>query len=270
MLTEHELPSFLTWCRTSGRMAELDRLLRSSLPSLLRRDPSLILSLAGMAPDPWQARALRSPSRRVLFLCSRGAGKSQTASALALREALLQPPALVLLLSHGIRQSGELFRERLLPLWRGLGCPSRRRAPTKLELSLANGSRIVSLPANEAGIRGYHKVRLLVIDEAARVPDEMYFAVRPMIAVGGGSLVVLSTAFGRRGWFYEAWEGGTSWERYKVQAQECPRLDRQAVAEDLLTMGERRWNQEYLCHFNDAAGQLIPQAVIDRAMAMGG
>src|ERR1700757_4939511 len=79
----------------------------------LRQDPARILADAGMAPDLWQARLLRSPSPRTQLLCSRQAGKSTVAAALALRSALLEPPALVLLLSPTQRQSGELFRDKV-------------------------------------------------------------------------------------------------------------------------------------------------------------
>jgi hypothetical protein len=65
-----------------------------------------------------------------------------------------------------------------------------------LTLELVNGSRIVSLPENESGIRGFSGVNLLVIDEAARVDDSLYRSVRPMLAVSGGRLVALSTPFG--------------------------------------------------------------------------
>src|SRR5437763_299786 len=65
----------------------------------LRQDPARLMDLAEMPPDPWQAALLRSAADRVLLLCSRQAGKSQAAAALALKAALLEPPALVLLLS---------------------------------------------------------------------------------------------------------------------------------------------------------------------------
>jgi hypothetical protein len=76
-----------------------------------------------------------------------------------------------------------------------------------LQLELENGSRIVSLPGKEGTIRGYPGARLLAIDEAAWVPDDLYLAVRPMLAVSDGRLVALSTPHGTRGWFYEAWRG---------------------------------------------------------------
>src|SRR4051812_11036760 len=89
----------------------------SPLLTRLRQDPANLMALAGMAPDPWQASLLRSRAPRTLLLCSRQSGKSQTAAALALREALLDAPALVLLLSPTQRQSGELFRAKLKRLY---------------------------------------------------------------------------------------------------------------------------------------------------------
>src|SRR5215831_9017902 len=53
-------------------------------------------------------------------------------------------------------------------------------------LELANGSRIISLPGKEETIRGFSKVALLILDEAAWVADDLYIAARPMLAVSDG------------------------------------------------------------------------------------
>ena len=64
---------------------------------------------------------------------------------------------------------------RSLALYRALGRPVPADTENKLSLELANGSRIVALPGNEASIRGFSGVTLLLIDEGARVPDDLYF-----------------------------------------------------------------------------------------------
>src|SRR5947199_3979179 len=74
-------------------------------------EPIRVLAEAGLEPDPWQAEVLRSTAARLLLLCTRQAGKSTTAAALALLTGLVEAPALVLLLSPTQRQSGELFRK---------------------------------------------------------------------------------------------------------------------------------------------------------------
>jgi hypothetical protein len=246
--------------------ADKARLLAELRRRAYRRDPARLLSDAGVSPDPWQAAALASPATRQLFLCSRQAGKSLTAAALALREALSDAPALVLLLSPTLRQSGELFREKLLPLYDALGRPVPRRRQTQLELVLANGSRVVSLPENEAGVRGFSSVNLLVIDEGSRVDDGLYRAVRPMLAVSGGALVALSTPWGQRGWFFDEWTEGHGWERYSVTAEQCPRISAEFLAEERIALGERWHEQEYRCVFSDAVDALFSADVIRKAM----
>jgi hypothetical protein len=47
-----------------------------------------------------------------------------------------------------------------------------------LRLELTNGSRIVSLPGKEKTVRGFSGAKLLVIDEAPRVADSLYYSVR--------------------------------------------------------------------------------------------
>src|SRR5260370_19821899 len=93
----------------------------SRLLARLRADPAGILTEAGVRPDPWQQDLLRSSDYRVLICASRQVGKSLCAAALALREALLTPGALVLLLSRSQRQSGELFRAKVMSLYDRLG-----------------------------------------------------------------------------------------------------------------------------------------------------
>jgi len=228
-------------------------------------DPARILQEAGMLPDPWQADLLRTTWSRALLLCSRQAGKSQVAGALALSEALTRPRSLILLLSPTLRQSGELFRDKLLPIWSSLGRPLLERAPTQLSLELANGSRIISLPESESGIRGYSGVRLLVVDEASRVSDDLYRAVRPMLAVSHGRLICMSTPWGKRGFFYVEWISRRPWKRVQSTARQCPRITPEFLAEERQSLGERWYRQEYECSFEDTVGAVFAQADIDAA-----
>jgi hypothetical protein len=236
-----------------------------SLMVPLKIDPANILALSGKPPDPWQSSVLRSAAKQVLLLCSRQAGKSTVAAALALKEALLHAPALVLLLSPTLRQSAELFR-KVSETFSALGRPEGVILESVLRIELANGSRILSLPGDEATVRGFSGAALLVIDEAARVPDELYFAVRPMLAVSGGRLVALSTPFGKRGWFYSEWNGEGSWERVRVTADQCPRIPRDFLAEERRSMGSVWYAQEYECQFSDATGTpLYPPEWLEHA-----
>jgi|RhiMetdeSRZDD1v2_1073273.scaffolds.fasta_scaffold153455_4 terminase large subunit-like protein len=155
-------------------------------------DGVTLLTQAGHVPDPWQVQVLRSQATRLLLLCSRQAGKTCVAAALALGTALREPGSLTLILSASLRQSQESFR-RVLDLYRTLQTPIPTQAESALRLEFGNGSRIISLPGTESTVRGYSGVRLLVIDEAARVSDDLYYSVRPMLAVSQGRLLALST-----------------------------------------------------------------------------
>ena len=75
-------------------------------------------------------------------------------------------------------------------------------------------------------MRGFSAISLVLIDEASRVDDALYKSLRPMLAVGGGDLWLLSTPYGKRGFFYDCWEhGGSSWFRIAVPAK-CTRPQR--------------------------------------------
>jgi hypothetical protein len=245
---------------TPGWARDLERRLLTGRPLPTDRfwaTPELLLSGAGYRPDAWQAEALRRHDPRTLFLCSRQSGKSLTAGAIALREALLVPDSTVLLLSPTERQSGEIFRAAVLRLYNRLGRPVPAAQESALQLALQNGSRIIALPGQEMSVRCYSSVALLVIDEAARVADDLYRSVRPMLAVSGGRLIALSTPYGKRGWFYEAWGSGEAWCRVKVPASLCPRITAAFLAEERAALGERWFRQEYGCSFEDVVGALL-------------
>jgi hypothetical protein len=227
-------------------------------------DPARFAEDAGITPDAWQAKALRSTAPRVLLNCARQTGKSSVTGVLAVHTALYDAGALVLLLSPSLRQSQELFR-KALGIYRVLGRPVPAEAENTLTLELENASRIVSLPGKEQSARGYSGVRLLVIDESAWVPDELYMTVRPMLAVSQGRLLALSTPHGTRGWWYEAWRGAEAWERYEVPATQCPRISAEFLEEEHRNMGEWWFRQEFACEFLDAETQAFTREEVDRA-----
>jgi hypothetical protein len=211
----------------------------------------------GLEPDPWQIEVLEAGHPRLLLNCCRQAGKSTAVAILGLAEAIFVPFSKVLLLSRSHRQSAELFRT-LVGFYRQLNTPLLERLTTE-QLELANRSRIVCLPCREDTVRGYAHVNLLVIDEAARVPDDLYRAVRPMLAVSGGRLVCLSTPYGRRGFFYEAWaKGGTDWQRIEVPAERVARIPREFLAQERRCLGESWYRQEYCCSFEALEGLVYP------------
>jgi len=230
-------------------------------------DPALLARDCGIEPDPWQADLLRRHPRRALLCCSRQSGKTAACVLAAIWCALYEPSALVLILSPSLRQSSEVFRTLMLFYDKLKDAPELRQESV-LRCELANGSRIISLPGTEKTVRGYSKADLVIIDEAARVEDQLLAAVRPMMAVseGGGRLIALSTPAGKRGWFYEAWTGGSAdWHRVRVPASECPRITAEFLAEELKELGAQRFSEEYELAFLEPDEAVFPTAIVDAA-----
>jgi hypothetical protein len=229
-------------------------------------NPLAVADDVGLDLDPWQGDLLESTERRVLINTTRQGGKS-TAVALAAVNQALTEPGLILAASPSQRQSGELFR-KILETLRALKPAPEFTLESATRLELTNGSRIVALPGSENTVRGYSSPALVLIDEAARVPDDLYSSLRPMLAVGEGRLVALSTPWGRRGWFYTAWQhGGDAWQRFRVPAADCPRITPEFLADELREVGPLRYASEYLCEFVDTEEQFFASALIERALS---
>jgi hypothetical protein len=211
-------------------------------------DPVVLAERVQIEPDPWQGEVLRSTHPRLLLNCCRQSGKSTTAALLGVHTAFYQPGSSTLLVSPGQRQSQELFR-KALGMYRYLGRPISAEAENAMSLRLDNGSVIVSMPGNESTVRGY-SADLLIIDEAARVSDELYGSVLPMLAVTGGRMITMSTPFGQSGWWARAWyDTGERWQRVKITADQCPRITPEILDEAVLELGEWKFRQEYYCEF---------------------
>lgn len=227
-------------------------------------DPVVFARRAGIDPDPWQAEVLRSGSSRVLMNCSRQSGKSTVSAVLAMHQASYVPASLILLLAPAGRQSKELLA-KIKEVWRDARPDGDPDTDNHVELRLDNGSRVVVIPAKQGNIRGFSAVDLIVIDESAWVPDDVYKAVRPMLAVSGGRLIALSTPWGRRGWWYDAWAGAQPWDRVQVTALDCPRITPEFLQEEREALGEFAFNSEYMCSFEDSEGAAFRGEDIERA-----
>jgi hypothetical protein len=219
-----------------------------------------------IVPDLWQERLLCSEAPRVLLNCARQSGKSTMAAIIALHQALRHPPSLVLILAPAERQAKELF-SKAATAYQALGHIIPADSYRKMGMELSNGSRIEALPGTEKTIRGFSGVDLLLVDEASRVADELYYAVRPMLAVSGGRLMMLSTPYGRRGIFFEEWTDGQGWERYEVPASQCPRISEEFLEEERRALPRRVFRQEYECSFEETEDQVFSHEDVQAAIS---
>jgi hypothetical protein len=224
----------------------------------------------GHPPDQWQREILLSQSPRVLMCCARQVGKSATSAVLGLFVALEQAPAMVLLVSASLRQSQELGR-KLFNAYCALGRPVAAEAESLLSLSLASGSRIVCLPSRSATLRGFSSPALVVCDEAAYIPDEIFYSLTPMLAASpGGRLIALSSPAGRVGWFYECWQNAHGWERTRITAAECPRICPEFLEEQRAMMPPALYAQEFEAEFLEVGGHMVFRPELVRASVVPG
>jgi hypothetical protein len=240
----------------------------------LRADPLLPFRAMGWRADPWQEAFLRSTARRESLLCSRRAGKSTATASRLCREALLVRGD-YLVFCPTLRQSMEMLRA-VRAFWEALGRPLPLSGDAKTVLEFANGSRVLSLPDNHAGVVGVGNPRLVVIDEGSRVSDELYLSVLPTLAETNGTLVTLSTPWGKDGWFFRIWDESAEgrarraklneqWVRSAVTADRVPRITPEFLADARVELGERWFRQEFYLEFLDALDAVFAQGVISGA-----
>jgi hypothetical protein len=211
--------------------------------------------------DPWQEVALRSSARRIILNCNRQWGKSTIAAIRALHRAWFWPGSTILFVSRAHAQSGGLL-EKVRGFLPYLGANGRWRGDgvNRISVKLPNGSRIIALPGGDRPMRSYSKVSLVVIDEAAMVPDAVHDAVTPTLGTTNGDLMLLSTPMGKRGAFYRTWAfGGDEWERVfgPVDLERPGRIAREHLESERRRGGEDFFAQEYLCEFLDRDSHLF-------------
>jgi hypothetical protein len=244
------------------RLACISPILRSHL----NPDPVVWAQTAfNFQPDAVQSRILGATANHIILCCTRQFGKSTITAIRALHHAWHHSRSLVLVAAPTARQSGEWI-EKSSAFLRILGVKPRGDGRNPNSLVLPNGSRLVGLPGVAANIRGFSSVSLLLIDEAGFVPDELYHALNPMLAVSRGALWLMSTPNGQSGFFYDQWHREQSgWARFQVAAGDCPRISSEFLAEQKILLGDPVFRREYLCEFTAGASQIIDRDMLDAA-----
>ena len=88
-----------------------------------------------------------------------------------------------------------------------------------------------------------------------------------MLAINHGALIALTTPAGKRGWFYEAWNGDETWHRARAPASECPRLSPEFLAEERRELGPMIYSQEYELEFVDEVEAIWGDTIIENAFS---
>lgn len=249
--------------------------------------------------DSWQQEILGFKGS-VTLRSGRQVGKSTIVGRRCARLMLEHPGSNSLIIAPSQRQSNQLFiktmswlmdeHHRLIDVAGGYkddtGVSTRRNlelrrlfeqdkglfaeTPTKSMAKLKNGSICYSLPAGKTGIylRTF-ALDFLYIDEAAYVPDAVYTALKPMMAVaskkGLGWECFLSTPFGKGGFFYDS-HFSEDYKQFHVSSEDCIRIPKAFLMKEKKRLSRIEYAQEYLGEFIDEFQQYFPTALIKECM----
>jgi hypothetical protein len=209
-------------------------------------------------PYPFQVTFLQDRTPRRLIVKARQIGMSQAVGLEASHKAAYTPDSTVLLVSRNEKLAANLLgycytaietaRDELPALTR----------QSQSEIEFANGSRIMSLPANRSTGRGF-AAGDVYLDEFAfqEYAEDIYRSVSPILG-HGGRLTVLSTPDGRANHFFRLWSGidGGEWSRHLFDWRACPVYDDAWYERERPNYTAQNWASEYECDFI-ASGQAV-------------
>jgi len=220
----------------------------------------------GFEPEPWQCQLMRSTSRMIALACSRQSGKSTSTAILALHSALYNKGDIVIA-SRSLRQASLLF-SKITGFLKLLEPVVELSEDNRLSCTLLNGNRILSLPGDAATVRGISNPQWTLLDEAAQIDDNFYAAVRPFLA-HGGRIAVLSSPFGRRGFFFEIFQSGAErgWELIRVPATEVEHISREFLENERRETSDWMFRQEYMCEFLETTSQVFGYDLVMNAFS---
>ena len=192
----------------------------------------------------------------VLLNCTRGGGKTEVSSAATYVEAVTIG-GFAMVLSRSDRQAMRVIQRALLYSKR-LNLQPLVSA-NQHELTFANGGRILALPCSGDTIVGEHGITLLIMDEAAKIKDAFYALVSPMLAVSEAvtgikpRTVLLSTPYGRSGFFWDEWnrtqKGESNFKPFRTTWKDCPRIKPEFIEDERRKHGDFWVQQEYETQF---------------------
>ncbi len=220
--------------------------------------------------DDWQKKVLETDGN-IALRSGRQVGKSLTISILAGDYAANNDKKLIMIIAAVERQAYLLFEKVLYYMEQAYPklIKQGKDRPTKSKIQLKNGSVIHCLPTGLTGygIRGF-TIDLLIADEAAFIPDDVFHAVTPSLSTRikeGARIVLLSTPFGREGYFAQSFNDPT-FTTFHVSSEDCPRIDKDFLAAERQRMTKRQYQQEYMGEFVDELMQFFPDNLIKSVM----
>ena len=215
-------------------------------------------------PYPYQARLLADRSRMRIVLKSRQTGISQALAVETAHAAIHQANSTHLWLSKDQESAAQVLGYVKTVLY-GLGMKLVKDQETSVKL--ANGSRVVSLPASPSSGRSFAATSVYLDEFAfAHYHQQLYTAVGPTTS-HGGRLTVISTPNGRANTFFLLWSGqaGGDWSRHTIHWRDCPVYDDAWYAVERPKYTAAQWAQEFECDFVTSGAARFNPVDIERA-----
>lgn len=212
-------------------------------------------------PTPVQAQVLDVDAKYLILCCNRQWGKTTTIALKALHRALTVANQSIVIISRTKLQAGILI-ERACRFAALLGYRIRRVLGHQFSLRLPNGSNIFAVAHNTDTSMG-NTANVLIVDEAALVKDEVFFATSAFVGRTHGSIWLMSTPRRQAGFFYNIWHSRDErWQKIFSNIKDCPEIDR-----DFLAMQKRideiKYRQDFECEFLQPADRLFTSEMID-------
>ena len=219
---------------------------------------------------PYQKKFASAPQRKKIWVAGRQLGKSFTIAFIMCNKVLQKKGTLGLCVSTGQRAASELLKkvkqmaEAVKVVSKGLITYTDNAD----SVTFSTGSRIVSLPSNPDGLRGF-SASIVVLDEAAFIPfvDEIYQAIAPTLTRDKNSeLILCSTPAGCSGLFYDLIQSASDdWyvQTTTVEDAISDGLDVNLDELKKLVKDPDIFNQEYMCKFSKEYGSFIDFSIVD-------
>lgn len=245
----------------------------------------MVYIMYGLKLDNWQKEFLKTKGDKILC-CGRQVGKSEICSMDAGNYAITHPNSQpIVMIAPTERQAYGLFDKTLQYLLNNHQkevVTKGKKKPTKSRICLRNGVLIYCLPVGKSGLGiRFLTIGRLYVDEASRVPEDVWAAIEPALLTTGGAEILLSTPFGCQGEFYKVWinEDGAydSFKRFSITSEVvmkerpiCETWTKQQREKALNKLeqakkrkSKREYAQEYLGEFVEDLYRYFADALID-------
>ena len=242
----------------------------------------MTLHLPALEYDPWQKKLL-SHKGHLLLCTGRQVGKTTVFAAKASQYMINHPNSRIIVVSLTEDQAQLMIVMILTYLEhhdKTLIDKKGNKKPTKNRVTLKNGAQVLARPVGNTGdaVRGFTG-DVLIVDEASRMPEDMWHAAKPTLLTTGGEIWMCSTPHGKQGYFYECFQNKNNrWKVFHISSEEVIKNRKISLAwtqkrregglklleEEKADMSELRYAQEFLGQFIDDLRQFFSDELISK------